>query len=343
MNFTRLPTTRYVGSKRKVVKWIWSNIKHLTFDTFLDALGGTGVVGYYAKSRGKGVTFNDILKHNYITGRAIIENNSAILTKKDVSFLLTKHQKIEYQTLIQETFKDIYYTDQENAWLDMIVTNIRQLKNEYKMALAYYALFQACLVKRPFNLFHRKNLYLRFASVKRGFGNKKTWDTPFPVHFKKFVKEANSLVFDNGRKNKALNLDVFNIPGRYDLVYIDTPYFSAHSMVGVDYHQFYHFLEGLVDYDNWREMVDWDSKHRRLKPNPCVWTNKNKIHDAFDRLFEKFAGNALVVSYRSGGIPSEEEMVALLKKYKKDVSVKRKRYKYVLSNNGSEELLFIAP
>jgi len=336
-----LPSTRYVGSKRKVVGWIWNNIRHLEFDTFLDALGGTGVVSYCAKIYGREVTYNDILRHNYTIGQAIIENGSVTLTEKDVNFLLTKHQEIKYPTFIQDTFKNIYYTDEENAWLDMVTTNIKQFSDKYKKALAFDALFQACLVKRPFNLFHRKNLYVRLANVKRGFGNKKTWDTHFPVHFENFVKEVNSLVFDNGRRNKALNLDVFDISNNYDLVYIDTPYFSAHSMVGVDYYQFYHFLEGLADYDNWQKKIDWKSKHRRQKPIPCVWTDKNKIHDAFDRLFKKFENNILVVSYRSGGIPNEEEMIALLKKYKNNVVVKRKKYKYVLSNNSSEELLFI--
>jgi len=35
------------------------------------------------------------------------------------------------------------------------------------------------------------------------------------------------------------------IEGNYDLAYIDPPYISAQG-VGVDYLEFYHFLEGLV-------------------------------------------------------------------------------------------------
>jgi adenine-specific DNA-methyltransferase len=72
-------------------------------------------------------------------------------------------------------------------------------------------------VKRPFNLFHRKNLYLRFANVERSFGNKASWDTPFPVLFRKFVNEVNALVYDNGLDNRALNRDIFDVKGTYDL------------------------------------------------------------------------------------------------------------------------------
>ena len=46
------------------------------------------------------------------------------------------------------------------------------------------------------------------------------------------------------------------VPGSYDLVYVDTPYISSKG-VGVDYLHFYHFLEGLTDYDNWKSRIDY--------------------------------------------------------------------------------------
>ncbi|MBI2918188.1 MAG: hypothetical protein HYY01_09350 [Chloroflexi bacterium] len=42
------------------------------------------------------------------------------------------------------------FTDEENEWLDITVQNIRRLDDPYKQALAFYAVFRACLVKRPF-------------------------------------------------------------------------------------------------------------------------------------------------------------------------------------------------
>ena len=59
------PSTRYQGSKLKLVNWIWDNIKGLKFDTALDAFGGTGCVSHMLKSKGKQVTYNDVLKFNY--------------------------------------------------------------------------------------------------------------------------------------------------------------------------------------------------------------------------------------------------------------------------------------
>ncbi|MBI5073291.1 DNA adenine methylase [Candidatus Woesearchaeota archaeon] len=338
-----LPTTRYLGSKQKIVSWIWDTIQDMEFDSFLDLFGGTGIVGYVAKLHGKEVFYNDTLLFNSIIGKAIIENNEEQLMSDDVDFILRKHN-FEYPSFIENKFKDVYFTNEENKWLDIVITNIKHIENKYKQALAFYCLFQSCIRKRPYNLFHRKNLYVRFANVKRGFGNKTTWDTPFDVQFKEFVEEVNNLVFDNKRENKSLNHDSLKFPQEIsaDLIYIDTPYFSAHSNIGVDYKDFYHFLEGICEYDEWNDKIDNNSKHFRLKKEKTVWEDKYLIHTAFDTLFKKFQGKIIVVSYRSAGIPSEEEMIALLKKYKTNIQVVRKEYKYALSNNDGKELLFIA-
>jgi adenine-specific DNA methylase len=336
------PATRYQGSKAKLVDWIWSRLADLEFDNCLDAFGGTGAVAYRLKQAGKQVTYNDALRFNYYVGRALIENSRVRLEPAEVDWLLQRQPSISYPRFIQDNFQDIYFTGEENRWLDQTITNIRRLTEPYKVALAFFALCQACIIKRPYNLFHRKNLYIRLAEVERSFGNKTTWDKPFDEWFSEFVAQANGAVFDNGRPNRALNGDAVDAPGEYDLVYIDTPYISK-SGVAVDYRDFYHFLEGLTMYDEWEQHLDYGSKHRRLQRRPNEWTDKKRIHAAFDRLFERYQDSILVVSYRSDGIPSEEELVTILSRHKTQVKVERfGQYKYVLSTNAeAEEILLI--
>lgn len=336
-----LPSTRYQGSKYKIIKWIDYYTKDLQFDSVLDAFGGTGCVGYMFKKRGKRVFYNDSLKFNYSVGLALIENHRVVLDDSDADFILKKQPRAEYPTFIHDTFHDIYFTDEENQWLDMVITNIRKIEDKYKQALAFYALFQSCIIKRPYNLFHRKNLYIRTAEVERSFGNKKTWDTPFDDHFRKFVEEGNNAVFDNGKKNKASYSDIFDLKIKADLVYIDTPYISSKG-VGVNYFDFYHFLEGIVLYDRWPKLIDGKSKHKKIRNGKNEWCNKGEIHGAFERLFEKFRDSIMVVSYRDDGTPSIPELVAMLKKYKKSVAVEKLEYKYVLSKGSSQEVLIIA-
>ncbi len=338
-------TKRYQGSKNKIIDWISYVLEeqHLTYSTVLDGFGGSGAVSYMFKKMGKEVTYNDAMKFNSIIGKALIENSKTVITEKDIKEILEIRNDIDYPTFIFDNFHDIYYTDEENKWLDVVVTNIRKMKNEKKQALAYFALFQSCIIKRPYNLFHRKNLYVRTKEMKRSFGNKKTWDTSFEEHFRKFIKEANNSVFSNGLENKSKNMDIMKVDNCFDLVYIDSPYVSIKG-TGVDYLDFYHFLEGIVDYENWGERIEETTKHKRLKREEKItkWSKKESIKKLFEELFEKFQDSILVVSYREDGIPSLEEIENLMKKYKKTiVEVKSIDYKYALSNKKTSEILII--
>ncbi len=338
----KFPSTRYQGSKVKFVDWIWREISTIPFNTALDAFGGTGSVAYKLKDNGKTVTYNDLLPFNSIIGKAIIENTCVLLNDSDIDFILTEHPDINYPTFIADTFRDIYYTDEENHWLDIVRYNISTISNEYKRALAWFALFQSCIIKRPYNLFHRKNLYVRLTDVKRSFGNKKTWDTPFDVHFRSFVNEANNAVFDNGTACCVLNKDALDIENKYDLVYIDTPYINEKG-IGVDYADFYHFLNGLVLYDNWPNLIDYRSKHHRLKRKYNIWIDKDNISAGFERLIKQFKSSVLVFSYRSNGIPSIESLINMLEKYGRHNELRFSGdIKYALSNISSKEVLIIS-
>lgn len=336
------PQTRYQGSKLKLINWIKSNVEHLEFETVLDIFGGTGSVSYLFKTMGKKVTFNDNLGFNSVIAKALIQNNSITLDEIDLKYIFNKHNNIKYTNIIQNNFKDIYFTDEENKLLDVLVSNIESIGDEYKRAIAYFALFQSCIIKRPYNLFHRKNLYVRMSDVKRSFGNKKTWDTPFEKHFVKFVKQANEAIFSNGNEHRIFNCDALLVPSNnYDLVYIDPPYIS-NTGTGVNYFEFYHFLEGLINYKDWFNMIDFDSKNNKLKSVQNPWNDKNLINSAFEDLFKKYQKSTLVISYRDDGIPSIEDLEKILITLGKKVEILTCDYRYVLSTKNIKEVLIIA-
>ncbi|MBE6426428.1 MAG: DNA methyltransferase [Planctomycetaceae bacterium] len=334
------PATRYQGSKSKLTDWIWECIRELKFHTVLDAFGGTGCVSHMLKRKGKAVTYNDILTFNYIIGKGLIENDAELFPEKQITALFQPAQNAS--PFIQDTFSGIYFTDEENRQLDTVIANIQNCRNEYQRAIAYFALFQACIAKRPYNLFHRANLYVRLSEVKRTFGNKTTWDRPFQEHFTKYIQEANRAIFSNGLRCCAANFDVFDIPaGNYDLVYIDTPYISERG-IGTNYLEFYHFLEGLANYDEWPKWLALQYKHKPIRKPMDLWNDRNSITDKFDRLFEKFQNSICVVSYRNNGYPAIEELCQIMGKYKKHIRVMEStHYQYVLSKKKSREVLLI--
>lgn len=344
-NLSKLvPSTRYQGSKRRVLPWLYENLKGLKFETVLDGFGGTASASYLFKLMRKKVTFNDILLSNHQTGIALIENDSIKLDQSDMDFLLHENG-FDYPTFIQDTFKGIYYLDEENKWLDKILLNIEKLSTKYdgeilrkKKALSYHILFQACLCKRPFNLFHRKNLHLRTAKVKRTFSNKKTWDTTFKTLCLRFYNEVSHEIFSNGSKNKAICKDVMKIKNRnFDLVYLDPPYAGLNQKTPKDYRSMYHFLEGIVDYHNWPQLIDWSTQNRRLIKKKTEW-EKNSLEKNFDYLFRKFENSIIVTSYGDPGAPSIKKIKELLQQYKSEVIVARKQYYYKLNHRNGDKM-----
>jgi len=345
MNFHNFPTTRYQGSKRKILPWIYDIVKELEFETVLDAFGGTASVSYLFKKMNKSVTFNDMLRFNYLVGKAIIENQKVNVTEEDLQRLTSIANDVIYSTFIQENFRGVYYLDKENKWLDRVTSNISQMNHyperflQYKKAISFYALFQACLIKRPFNLFHRKNLSIRTRNVERDFGNKTTWEKPFQDCFQRFVKEANKLVFDSGKPCRSINNSILDLDElEYDLVYFDPPYFRKSSTNETsDYLKCYHFLEGLSRYAEWSSFVNYESINLRFKPEYCLVDLKpENMRETIENLFSKFRKSIIIVSYKYGGIPSIEYIRKLLKKFKNNVYTRSKHYKYALNHQNGD-------
>jgi len=163
------------------------------------------------------------------------------------------------------------------------------------------------------------------------------------------VEIFNASVFDNNQKNVSTCGDIFELERRnFDLVYIDPPYYSTRS--DNDYLRRYHFVEGLCSY--WRDVeIQHSTKTKKIKKYSTQFDSKKTVYDAFDRLFAMFPESILVVSYSSNSLPTKEEMIEILKQYKKTVEIKELDYKYSFGNhnhkigdnkNDVKEYLFIA-
>jgi adenine-specific DNA methylase len=339
------PSTRYSGSKRRLLDWIWEHIKEVKFKSALDVFGGTGSVSLLLKRHGKRVHYNDLLRFNQVIGRAIVENSKTTVSDQDIENVLD-FRRGEYPNFIQREFRSRFFLDEENIWLDKTITNILRIADVYKRSILLAALFQACLAKRPFNLFHRANLYIRIACVTRTFGNKTTWERPFPELLKRYVAEYNNAVFSNGEKNRVIGgFDALSAPNGVDLVYLDPPYFAANPLRGTNYLHFYHFLEGLTDYDNWYQRIDRSDKRTKrltdLEAN-LRFARKDEIVASLSGLIDRFQDNIIVLSYQSDGIPSRDEIISLLRKFKRKVIFFERPHRYALSRSQRLELLFIA-
>ena len=331
------PPTRFMGSKRKLLGEIWNVASRFEFDSVVDLFSGSGIVGYMFKSHGKTVISNDYMAMSATFTKAMVENNTVTLPIAEAEKLLIKQGEVDH--FVSDTFKDLYYTDEENELIDILRTNIAAIDDQYKKAIAMAALIRACTKKRPRGIF-------TYTGHRYDDGRKDLQKT-LSQQFLEAVEAVNNAVFDNHKANKSVNGDAMALDvEKPDLVYIDPPYYSPLS--DNEYVRRYHFIEGLAR--DWKGVeIQEHTKTKKFKSYPTPFSTKNGAYEAFDKLFSKFSGSILIVSYSSNSLPTQEDMVALMKKYKEYVEVVPVDYKYAFGNqadakthrNSVQEYLFI--
>ena len=315
----KFPTTRYMGSKNKILPYIRDITREFDFSSAIDLFSGSGIVSYMLKSEGKAVISNDYMALGSTFSKALIENNSEILPLKLAKKLLCKNEKND--KFVQSNFKDLYFADEENILIDNIRANIRGLRNPYKKALALSALCRACTKKRPRGIFtYTGNRY---------DDGRKDLKTSLEDHFINAVDIFNNAVFDNKKINLSIRKDAMDLTSSGNFVYMDPPYYSLCS--DNEYIRRYHFIEGICC--NWEDVeMQWHTKTKKFKNYPTPFSNKENAKDAFDKLFDKYKKSIILVSYSSNCLPTLDEMVEMLAKYKKDVKVLSIDYRYSFAN-----------
>jgi DNA adenine methylase len=332
------PSTRYMGSKSKLLSEIWGVASQFKFDHAVDLFAGSGVVGYMFKSQGKAVVSNDYMAFSSVFAKAMLENNSETLSQDEARELMLPMHKTD--GFVESKFAGLYFTDAENKLIDTLRANIGAIKNPNARAIAMSALVRACFKKRPRGIFtyvgHRYD------------DGRKDLSMSFEAQFLEAVDAINGAVFDNGKVHKAIHGDAMNADvGEPGLVYIDPPYYSPLS--DNEYVRRYHFVEGLAR--NWEGVeIQEHTLTKKFKSYPTPFSSRQGAADAFDLLFKRHRSSILLVSYSSNSLPTLDEMVSLMSKHKSRVEVLPVDYKYSFGNqahkvgsnkNAVQEYLFI--
>ncbi|QNR64909.1 DNA adenine methylase [Rhodobacter capsulatus] len=307
-----------MGSKTRLLPWIFETLNTLDFESALDPFSGTGCVSYLMKSMGRRVIASDFLNFTSTVARATVENNHVQLDGKAVKQLLSHAPATHH--FIERTFKGVFYTQEDLRFLDRVSGNIGQLQDPYQQALAYAALFRSCLKRQPRGVFTISGDLSHYDDGRR--------DLRLSVeeHFIEQIEVYNAAVFDNGRKNAALRSDLFDLPRRkVDLVYLDPPYVPRSD--DNCYIKRYHFLEGLSCY--WQGLpVDTSTKVKKIAKKYTPFSYRRTAIDAFDRMFARFSKSTIALSYSSNGFPDLNQLEDLMRKHKSKVRVFEKPHRY---------------
>lgn len=323
-----------MGSKSKLISQIWKASCKFEFSSVIDLFSGSGIVSYMYKAQGKRVISNDYMTMSAVMTKALIENNKVVLPLDEAKKLLQSEGDIN--TFVQETFKGIYFSDEDNEFIDVVRSNIKKIKNDYKKAIAMEALIRACTKKRPRGIF-------TYVGERYNDGRKDLQKT-FEEQFLEAVEVINNAVFDNKKRNKSYQMDSTEMKKKADLVYIDPPYYTPKS--DNEYVRRYHFVEGLAR--DWEGVeIQEHTITKKFKSYPTPFSTKNGAAKAFDNIFKIHKKSILIVSYSSNSLPTMEDMIVLLKRYKENVDVVPVDYTYSFGTrantvrNNVQEYIFV--
>ena len=275
-NYHQLQNRRYIGSKQKLINWIFSVIKQeCKGTTFADIFAGTGIVGAVATEHFEKVILNDFLFSNNAIYQAFFSNEK--YEQEKINNIIRNYNNINHEDLednyFSENFGGIYFSQNSAKIIGFIRENIEQNKKN--------------LTDREYNILIASLLY-SIDKIANTVGH-------YDAYFKKdFISD--NFFMKPIEPIKANNVDIFredtNILAKKlkaDVVYIDPPYNSR------QYSRFYHVLENLTQ---WKKPKLHGTA---LKPDPenmsdyCRVQAKQRLAELVNDIDAKY----LVVSYNN--------------------------------------------
>jgi adenine-specific DNA-methyltransferase len=332
---TAFPRLRYMGSKYRLLPQLADVFAEIGGTAALDAFSGSGVVAYTLKALGFAVTASDFLSFPTVIAAATVANQRVRLSPDDVARITGP--AADGRDFIQRTFRDLYFTADDRAFLDSAWSHIDLLTGE-KRSLAVAALILAAAKKQPRGVFTFTDL--RYDDGRRDLR------LSLREHFAEAAEAYNAVVFDGGAACQVKQSDVFDLdPSGYDLVYLDPPY--APPRDDNCYIKRYHFLEGLSVYWDGLKILDHTAT-KKLAKRYTPFSYKHTVTGALLATFQRFADSVLVLSYSSNAVPDAETIEGLLRSVKKSVEVRSVDHRYHFGTHAraqrrsAAEYIFIA-
>lgn len=230
-SYFQLQNRRYIGSKYKLIEWIFSIIKseQVQGTSFADIFAGTGIVAAVATRHFNKVIVNDFLYSNHIIYKAFLGNG--IWDRVKIENILKKYNNIDGNNLddnyFSKNFGGKYFSYNSSKLIGFIREDIEKNKTN--------------LTDKEYNILIASLLY-SIDKIANTVGH-------YETYFKKDHLEDN-LYMRPISPIKAREIEIFredsNILAKKieaDIVYIDPPYNSR------QYSRFYHVLENLTKWE----------------------------------------------------------------------------------------------
>lgn len=326
----QFPQPQYLGSKYRFRSWIGSFLPR-DAKTIVDAFGGSQSMAYYFKQLGYSVYTNDLMAYSNAIGKALIENRNEVLDAQDLKNLLSDNPDKNVFDLMGNTFTDVFFKEEDTAFLDAIRGNIERLATPYKKYLALSIINRAMTRKVTMGHFAHTQA-LSYAADPERVKRNRSLVRPVKELFLSLLDGYNAAVFDNrtvctSERGDAIGF-LSRIPGA-DVAYFDPPYGNSHA----DYQQFYHLLETYTMY--WKDKKFVNGTRRYEPKRETFFDQKATIVDGLNRLFcQADRIPHWIISYNDRSYPDVEALKDMVSKYRR-VHVERKLYNECRGGKGS--------
>src|SRR5206468_4194480 len=172
-----------MGSKHRLLPWIYGVLRTLNFETAADPFVGSGCVAYLLKAMGKRVIASDFLNFPTVLAVATVQNDQHRIDKPELEHLLAP--VTNGPKFIEDTFDGIFFTRDDLRFLDRVSANVETLERPEQQAHARAALIGSGLKKQPRGVFTvsgdlshyddgRRDLRLWIEEPYRAFSDRKT-------------------------------------------------------------------------------------------------------------------------------------------------------------------------
>lgn len=275
-----ITSRRYIGSKAKLLDWIFFEIENNTKGkSFFDVFSGTGCVAERALDKYETVIINDILYSNKVIYEAFWSDEKFDLEK--INGFIYNYNLLDPNNLppnyFSENFGNKYFGYNDAKKIGYIREDIEKIRREKKINNREFNIILATLIYsmdkiantvghyEAYRKIEIKDnlLYLRIINIKE-----------YKARIKEiYRRDANELV----EKKSA------------DIIFLDPPYNSR------QYSRFYHVLENLVEWEK-PELFGVALKPKAKNMSEYCRHNAPKI---FDELITKLDCKYIVVTYNN--------------------------------------------
>ncbi len=301
----------FYGNKKRLLNHILDVIPEGT-KTVADLFLGTGIVSWTLKHQGYKVISNDVMRYPCIRAKALVRNQSTVLSKADIEMLCSGQKKSGRMADLLEFYKRVF-GERNCRFIEAWIANIPKLKCQTKRDIAIYVVVVSISEHFSYAAVH-------WNRIGMPTGGKNLLGVDLEKQVRDYaLNEFPKYLYDNGEDNKVYNEDAVDLVSRInaDVIYFDPPYAAR----GGAYEGNYSIFDDLVSLlsGNGHKVVDPTDSKADLEPYTYFGSRTSAVN-GMARFFQNSRHiPTIIFSYNDTSKVHPKEIVEIARSYGRNV------------------------